>query len=463
MKNFTIKGVLVIILFLFFTGPSFSEKISPMDFAKGINIEVDNKASLYKFELPQSVYEGVTRKDLGDMRVFNSDDELVPFSIKSGKTSERKVRKPRKSINLPIFPLYRTYNKKNKNLSVKISSDKKGTIIDINNKSGVRKKTNIISYLVDLSSLKDKPAYLLFSWKGKKNLVTNIKVQAGNDLNTFSTIISKATLTDISFGKNKIHKNRVNLPYFNRKYLKIVWPAGASGVEITRITAHFPTTSYYRKLSGKKITLTPQRSDAETSDYKFKLKGFYPVDKIKISLPQKNTLVNYYLLAGDSYDSLRRVYSGKLYNLTIENSIIKNDDISISPNSSLFWLLRIDESAGGIGKKLPKITIEYHPKSIVFVARGEGPFKLAYGKLSLNSVYNQTDPVIETLIKSQKKSFVRLAKIGSEYILGGDKQLEAPKPPPKPFPIKKLILWIVLVFGVLIIAFMVFRLIKQMK
>ncbi len=460
MNNFTKKICFIFILTCSVAFHLSAAEINPMDFAMGITINVDDKASVYTFELPKSVYDTVIREDLGDMRIFNNENEMVPFTIKQGKTSEKRKKQARKSRNLPFFPLYKTSKKSNENLSVRIAKDKKGTIVNIDSKPGSGKKTRISSYLVDLSSFKNKPDYLLFKWKGKNNLVANISIKASNRLNGFSTIVSNATLADVRFSDNRLYKNRVDLPYFSKKYLRISWPSSAGGGRITKITGHFLSTDYYRKLSGKKIKAFPVRSETNPTDYEFYLDGFYPVDKVRISLPQKNTLVNGSLYSGFDSDNLRKVFSGELYYFMMYGTSLKNDDIVFSPDNSTNWLLRIDDSGGGIGKSLPVITIEYHPHIVTFVARGEGPFKIGFGSLEIEPVSTRTDPMILSLDESQKRLLVRDAVVGDEFILGGPEKL---LPPPEPFPLKKFILWGVLIFGVLITAVMALRLVKQMK
>ena len=41
------------------------------DYAYGIPIHADSKEALQEIEIPAAVYRGVTRSDLGDLRVFN--------------------------------------------------------------------------------------------------------------------------------------------------------------------------------------------------------------------------------------------------------------------------------------------------------------------------------------------------------------------------------------------------------
>jgi hypothetical protein len=58
-----------IIFFVFSLSGRTAEK--PADYAYGLKIEASGSEALYDVTLPPSVYRGVTRRDLGDVRVFN--------------------------------------------------------------------------------------------------------------------------------------------------------------------------------------------------------------------------------------------------------------------------------------------------------------------------------------------------------------------------------------------------------
>ena len=54
----------------------------PQNFAYAIAIHADAQDALYEIDLPAAVYRGVTRSDLGDIRVFNGHGEVVPHAFR---------------------------------------------------------------------------------------------------------------------------------------------------------------------------------------------------------------------------------------------------------------------------------------------------------------------------------------------------------------------------------------------
>ncbi|MBN8456196.1 MAG: DUF3999 family protein, partial [Candidatus Accumulibacter sp.] len=53
---------------------------SPGDFAFGMRLQPDGPQPLVRVDLPAAVHAGVSRADLGDLRVFNAAGEAVPHA-----------------------------------------------------------------------------------------------------------------------------------------------------------------------------------------------------------------------------------------------------------------------------------------------------------------------------------------------------------------------------------------------
>jgi uncharacterized protein DUF3999 len=78
----TIKSLIALVTF--FSNVSANELV-PDDFARALLIEANSGAAIYEVKIPANVYETVVRRDLGDMRVFNANEELVPHTLRKPK------------------------------------------------------------------------------------------------------------------------------------------------------------------------------------------------------------------------------------------------------------------------------------------------------------------------------------------------------------------------------------------
>ena len=54
----------------------------PDDFAFGLRVDMPGWAAIYKLALPEEIYRGALRFDLGDLRVFNAAGEEVAHALR---------------------------------------------------------------------------------------------------------------------------------------------------------------------------------------------------------------------------------------------------------------------------------------------------------------------------------------------------------------------------------------------
>src|SRR5881397_861913 len=74
----------------------------PADFAYGITMQPQSDRAFCRVDLPAVVYEGITRSDVGDLRVFNAAGETVPYAFLPHVQASQQAKQ---SPNLPIFPI----------------------------------------------------------------------------------------------------------------------------------------------------------------------------------------------------------------------------------------------------------------------------------------------------------------------------------------------------------------------
>ncbi len=55
--------------------------LKPDSFAYGFDITTPNAGPLFKLNLPENVYRSVKKEDLGDIRVFNAQGDVVPHNL----------------------------------------------------------------------------------------------------------------------------------------------------------------------------------------------------------------------------------------------------------------------------------------------------------------------------------------------------------------------------------------------
>jgi hypothetical protein len=194
-------------------------------------------------------------------------------------------------------------------------------------------------------------------------------------------------------------------------------------------------------------------------EYWFDLQGQFPVDRMRLELPQQNTVARVaFLSRPDPKQPWRAVINAVVYRLARQGGDVVSPDLAIFSGTDRYWLLRVDQTGGGLGNGTPKLSVGWVPQKLVFAARGNGPFQLAYGSaVALPATYS-----IETLVpdwRTEPRPRLGTAQALPEQLLAGEAAL---RPKPKR-DYKVWGLWAALVAGVLLLAWMAWRLARQMQ
>ena len=426
------------------------------NFAYGMPLNFAGDDAVYQATLPIDIYQHTVRGDLGDLRVFNAQGEIVPHMLRkpvSSSTSQPTLSK------LVIFPLQGGVNSDLDQLSLRIKRNASGTLIDINSNAKPPTQSKLSGYLLDASSVKQTMQALELAWPiGTESVVGALHIESSDDLKNWHTIVQNAPVASLQFGGHSLLQKRIELPPTQAKYLRLSWPHDQKPILFTDISAELSGEHIDTPLSWYSVKASAVAD--KTGEYRFDLGGHLPVHRMRIELPQTNTLVQAALLSkANISDAWQTVSNNLLYKLHSEGQNLSNPDININSNNNRYWLLRVEQSGGGLGEGLPEMNIGWQPQQLLFVTRGTAPFQLAYGSSEIKPAAYQ----MQSLLPNQKEgaSFkIQAAKTGQQYALGGDARL---LPAPLPHPWKKWILWAVLGMAVTALGWMAYRLIKQME
>ena len=102
----------------------------PADFAFGVKLDASGSEALYEVTLPPSVYQGVTRRDLADVRVFNGRGEVVPHAWRPRRTEKAQAGA---TLPLTLFPLKAAAGTHPDALSIRVNRSTGGALsVDVN-------------------------------------------------------------------------------------------------------------------------------------------------------------------------------------------------------------------------------------------------------------------------------------------------------------------------------------------
>ena len=142
----------------------------------------------------------------------------------------------------------------------------------------------------------------------------------------------------------------------------------------------------------------------------------------------------------------------------MEGKQLNNDIVHIQPTDHRYWELKV-KTPDGLGSVPPGFRFGWRGHKLVFVARGPSPFMLAFGSARAGPAQKPVSSLLDVLKRDDNSALVKQASVSGREELSGTAALE------KHFDIswQRTLLWIVLVTGVLILAYMAFRLMRQMQ
>jgi len=422
----------------------------PHDFAYGNSLNISEASALSEFTIPLDVYKGVTRPDLGDMAIFNGVGEMVPFAILPAEGVEAAIS----VVDVPVFPVQEKEGAPASGLSLRVATDKAGSIISIRTPAGVKQR--ITSYILDASRI-DKPIRALeLEWQQPiADFMEKMRIEGSDDLQQWSTLGNDVVIASLHHNGNLLVRRTVELGSTRKaKYYRITNLNGEAAISVIKVIA---TVAASMEQLRQWITITARSEGQKPGEYLFDLEGQLPIDRIKFNFPEPNNIVEaaFYgrLLTTDQWFPLG---DGILYRLQRPEGELLSPELVVHPAAKRYLLMRCERSSMGFRAGMPQLSLGFVPQKVVFMARGRGPFMVAYG--SIERMGSQQTALIQ--MAQQQHDMVKSAIPGPRIILGGETSRTQGM---LAFNWKKALLWSSLLAGVAFLAWMALTLYREMN
>jgi Protein of unknown function (DUF3999) len=427
----------------------------PAEFAYAVPISMDGLEALYEIELPAAVYQGVTRPDLADVRVFNADGEAVPFAFEPRPARQAERQQP---VSVKRFPLHGARPADLEALQLRVERAGGGTIVSV--RGGEFKgagEPRLLAYLLDASQV-DRPYEALeLDWRqNSASFAMSVQVQASDDLRSWSTVVYDAPLVRIDYGGQRLEQRTIEFRPLRAKYLRLSWPAGASEgpLQLTRTALRIGDLVREPERMWKQVQAA---AGGKAGEYAFDTGGRFSIERVRLALPQDNTVARIALLArADPAHDWTPVANTVVYRLTQQGQSIVSPDLPVTARADRYWLVRVDQNGGGLGSGSPVLSVGWVPQKLVFAARGTAPFQIAYGSSRVKPAAYPIETVVPGW-RSDRQPKLAQAQAGPERMLAGPAALR------RQLDYKVWGLWTALVLGVALLAWMAWRLAKQMQ
>ena len=436
-----------------------AQPAQPLEFARSAELALEGKGAIYSLNLPLEMYRGLERRDMGDLRVQNAAAESVPHALVRPPSSERK---PAASIALPYFPVLGAPGKPVEDMVLRVERSPNGAVKAVvsTGERGAAAARRTVAYVVDASAAQSPLRELRFDWEPESDSTSlDLRIEASDDLRSWRGIGS-GVLIRLKHGDAVLERRAIELSPAKAAYFRISW-RGQDSWKLTGINA-VPVDGFAE--SPRAWLRVQATAGPKPGEYVFELPTSLPVDRLRFELPQENTVASSVLVAQPKPGAPERVVtSGVLYRMEHRGQKLANPDLEITPTTEPRLLLRVDSRGGGLGSGMPVLQAGYVPHRLVFVARGEPPFRAQFGNkeaaptaLAVQTIVPGYSPDKEITALAAKLGEVRTREIvkptGIDAARGYAEKVDE----------KKLWLWVALLAAVFVIVGMALKLTRQL-
>ena len=436
--------------------PALALADTPADYANVAPISANATTPFHRIALPADVYRVLAHGDLRDLRVFNAAGEVVPHALepRPSPTEEKAA-----TVAVPLFPLPKPASDGGA-LSVQVEKRGDGSIVTVMRDARQNPASAPDAWLLDASRVERPVSALeLVPADTSAQFIGAMRVEASDDLERWRTLAANAPLLVTHASGQTLSRLRIEWPATQAKYWRASWVGGSSAQRaVSFAKATLEPAASRQEPARIWQPVEPLRPQPKEGEYACDLPVGAPIDRLRVLLPQLNSVVPVTLLTRSrSEDPWRAIGSFTVYRLKQDGVEFSNPDLAASPARQL--LLRVDNRGGGLGSGAPRLEIGWIPHHLVFAARGAGPYRLAFGSAQAKAAAYPITSLVPDYGDGSSDAVRRLigaATLGTVTTAGGEAQLRPP------LDARRWVLWGVLLAAVLLLGVMAYRLWRQL-
>jgi Protein of unknown function (DUF3999) len=424
-----------------------AQVISPRDFAYGQSAIPAHDAAAYRFVLPLSVYQNTFREDLGDLRVFNAEGAVVPFSLSRPVAQSLSHKTP---VALSLFPLHEGARILIDGVHVTINSA--GSAVNLQTQNGTPTNATVRQYLLDARAPDATFSALQLHWPdGAAEYTGRLGVEVSDDLAAWRSVVAGAPIANLRANGQTLIENRVEISPTKAKFWRLSWLGIAPSFELTSVLAE-PAASLI-EADRTSLEVSGVADPKNPREFTFDLSAHPPVTRVNVLLPDLNSVIDVELSSRLMASAPWRVIlRAGFYRLRSPDAEQQNSPLEVSPDTDRYWRVRM-VGAGDPSQSPLRLHVEWIPNEVTFLAQGSAPFLLAYGNASAHRAEADLSHLPTTLE-------IAPATLGPAQVSGGATRLVAK---PAPFPRMRVALWSVLLLAVGVLSVMAYRISRDSK
>lgn len=451
---------------------------SPSRHLQSAVVAIKGSGPYFQLDIPTNIYPGSLGPDLQDVRVRNADGDLLPFSWVDIETESSQLE----SHSVSLFPL-----KNNQSETISgFRQNADGSLTPLLSLQ-INKQNPISAWIADLSQIKGRLLQAKFSIDEQAEGMFGFSLEMSDDLKNWQPLGNDGQLVQLRHNGALVENLDVGLHHVIARYLRLRWNNPGYAPWIKSMSVDSLQEIYTPPALEWSKSIAAKTCSTNFCDYS--LPENTPVNSLRISVNEPNTLATVSVFGqlpaanpGQSYhhrysplyplhvlrhqkraaeaQSDREVWLNEslVYRISQPNGEAKSPDLLMDGASYKGLRLQTNGAMTTLGKVPPTIQIASLPRRLVFLARGNPPYRLEWGV----AVKDGAATFIQTLMpqldpkKSIKADFATVEI--ADYVA----PVQAKVVEPTRAKDHKPWLWAALAAGLALLGAMVWSLLKNM-
>ena len=436
------------------TGAALAAGPSLEDFATGLVLVPGGSQPVQELALPDAVYDAVTRADLGDLRVFNSAGIVVPHAL---CVAPRPLPAEVQERPLTVFALAAPQGGAATSADEIRVESANGAIVTIREPRAAAGTPDVATdtgaWIVDAGEPPPEIRSLKFAWTtadGAAELA--VRVEASDDLDTWRTVVPRTTLLRTTADGQVLERSIVNLPTGHYRYLRFERGDRGPPPRFHGVTAEVSLPA--RPPEPFRFAAAPLADVAADGAFLFESGRLAPVHTALVQLPAPNMSVEVELDSRSAADGpWQRRWSGRVSSIQAAPA-----PETFAPVSDPYWRVRVLRGAETLGTARPALSLGYHPARLQFAAQGDGPWLLAFGSARAPRAEPAGCNSLAAGLSDDEIGQAAFQPAPAARFGGSEAYVE----PAKPTPVRRIVLWGVLLAGAALLAGMAMSLRRKL-
>jgi hypothetical protein len=439
----------------------------PQDYTHLIPLSVNGKPSVVQLQLPRDAYLNARSASLNDLRVFDAHGAPQLFTLRQPDAAPSTTHR---ALPVRIFPLMAARaDAPLAGLEVSTATDGRVLSVRLPAQQGAasssRAPERLAGLVLDLrqEGMKEAPTVdaLHFTLPpGRTTYTGQVWLEASDDLKHWDAI-GVAELSWLANASDETLANdKLEFPARPMRYARLSWRSGEP-LPFASISAQMPVQGP-ATAPVESLLLQPQPG-RDPRDLQYRKPIGVTARRIGLQLDSGNMVLpamlgNYVEVHRTGQVRFEPAVRTTFYRLEKDGQARVSDDITVPSWIGESWVLRFDQPP----PVKPALRISWVPATLVFVAGGTPPYRLAVGRDKAAPAVRDIAEVAPGFTAAELRTLDRAtagaAQEQLEALANAAKQASADNSAARN---RLIILWGVLVLGVALVAGMVWRLLRQ--